>query len=308
MHRHVVTTDVSTSARECARLIASERIGCVVVEERGKPLGMITERSFVHLVAEGKDGLDRVRAKDFMSSPLIALGPGADFAEAMRVFNTKNIKRIPVVSHGKVIGLLSLKDMVAYSNLALTTLDKRHEELKSQSATDALTGVLSKRAVTAAVRREFERVNRYGGRSSVLFIDIDHFKAVNDRYSHLGGDAVLKQMGKLLKGVCREIDTIGRFGGEEFVIIAPNRKKYHAVKFGGRLRRAVEEHVFRYGKTEIRITASIGIASLFEGRDVEAALERADKALYHAKESGRNRIGLWRVGKLAIARIDGEEF
>ena len=236
-----------------------------------------------------------------MSSPLISISPSADFAEAMQVFNTKGIKRIPVIRRGKAIGLLSLRDMIEYSNIALTTLDEKHERLKSQSSIDPLTGALNKRAVTASIRREFERVSRYGGRSSLLFVDIDHFKKVNDRHTHMAGDAVLKQLGKLLTEVCREIDVIGRFGGEEFVIIAPNRKKYHAVKFGERLRKAVEDHAFSYRGKKIRLTVSIGIASLFVGRGYSIALERADKAVYHAKRKGRNRIGLWREGKLAIA-------
>ena len=94
---------------------------------------------------------------------------------------------------------------------------------------------------------------------------------------------------------------VGRFGGEEFVILAPNRKKYHAVIFGERVRQAVEAYRFAYKKIALKITVSVGIASLFEGRGTDDALERADKALYHAKQMGRNRIGLWRDGKLAIA-------
>ncbi len=302
MHRHVVTADVSTTARECARLIAKERIGCLVVLEKGKPTGMITERNFVHLVKRGRCNPDRIKASDIMSSPLISISPNADFAEAMQMFNTKGIKRIPVISRGKVTGLLSLRDMIEYSNIALTTLDEKHEKLKSQTSLDPLTGVLNKRAVTSAVRKEFERVSRYGGRSTLLFVDIDHFKKVNDRHTHLAGDAVLKQLGKLLNDVCREIDVIGRFGGEEFIIIAPNRKKYHAVRFGERLRKEVEDHTFSYRDTKIRLTVSIGISSLFVGRGYTIALERADKAVYHAKKKGRNRIGLWRDGKLALNR------
>jgi diguanylate cyclase (GGDEF)-like protein len=112
---------------------------------------------------------------------------------------------------------------------------------------------------------------------------------------------VLRTLGGLFKKVCRQVDTVGRFGGEEFVILAPNRKKYHAVIFGERVRQAVEAHRFVYKKTAIKLTVSVGIASLFEGRGIEDALARADKALYYAKQMGRNRIGLWRDGKLAIA-------
>jgi diguanylate cyclase (GGDEF)-like protein len=301
MHRHVITTDISTSARECAKLIAAEHVGCLIVTKSENPVGMITERSFVHLVKKGAFDPDKTKASRFMSSPLISIGPEADFTAAMKVFNEKGIKRIPVVKDDKVMGLVSLKDMIEFSNLALANLSEKHKKLKNTALLDPLTGIYNKAAITELMRKEYERIQRYGGRSSILFLDIDHFKEVNDKYSHLAGDAVLTELGILLKSVCREIDTIGRFGGEEFMIIAPNRKKYHAVKFGERLRTAIKEHTFSYNNTRISITCSIGIASLFEGRDFHFALERADKALYHAKNMGRNRIGLWREGKLSIA-------
>jgi diguanylate cyclase (GGDEF)-like protein len=117
-----------------------------------------------------------------------------------------------------------------------------------------LTGVLSKAALIEALRKEYSRINRYGGRSSILFIDIDHFKQINDVYSHIAGDAVLKELGSLLTKECRQIDTIGRFGGEEFVIVAHNRKKYHAVRFGERLRKAIEQHSFTFKDTNIHLT------------------------------------------------------
>jgi diguanylate cyclase (GGDEF)-like protein len=292
---------MTTTARECARRIAGEHIGCLIVVENDKPCGIVTERSFVHLVKKGRIDPDRITAANFMSSPLISVTPSTGFRAAIELFNRKGVKRLPVVKGGRIIGLLTLKDMVEYSHLALTRLTEKHRKLKSQSAIDPLTGVLNKAAITTAIRNEYERLRRYGGRSSVLFVDIDHFKRVNDEYSHLAGDAVLKELGALLRQVSREIDTVGRFGGEEFVIVAPNRKKYHAVVFGERLRKAVEDHTFTIPGAKLKLTISVGIASLFEGRDYTFALERADKALYHAKHMGRNRIGLWREGKLSIA-------
>ena len=308
MHRHVVVADVATSARECARRIALQHVGCLIVIENDRPVGIITERSFVHLVKQGAIDPDAVTARDFMSSPLITITPHADFARAMQMFSKKGVKRLPVVKNHHVVGLLTLKNMVEFSNIALVNLDKKNRRLTTQASLDALTGLSNKAAITDAISKEFERLKRYGGRSSILFVDIDHFKAINDRYSHIAGDAVLQELGRVLKKECRSIDMVGRFGGEEFVIIAPNRKKYHAVQFGNRLRTAIENHLFPYKDLTIRFTVSIGIASLFEGRDYTVALERADKALYHAKHMGRNRIGLWRDGKLSIAKeveIDG---
>jgi len=301
MHRHVITVTTDTSARKCAEKIARERIGCLIVIKKQKPVGIITERSFVSLFRKGTVDPDKTRASDFMASPLITIPPDIDFSEAVAVFNKKGIKRLPVVDGARVIGLLTHKNMIEYSHLALSNLAAENQKLQKDSAVDALTGVYNKETIIRYIRGEYERIQQYGGRSSILFIDIDHFKKINDTYSHLAGDGVLKELGKLLNNGCREIDIIGRFGGEEFIVITPNRKKYHAVRFAERLRKAIEEHTFKYKGTGIRFTVSIGIASLFEGRDYKIALERADKALYHAKDSGRNRIGLWREGKLAIA-------
>lgn len=301
MHRHVVTTDVSTSARECARRIAGEHIGCIIALRNNRPTGIVTERSFVDLVKKGSFNPDRITAEDIMSSPLVTIGSEANFAGAMEVFNKQGIKRLPVIKRGRIIGLLSLKDMIEFSNLMLANLEEKHQTLKKKASLDALTGLYNKHAITLAIQKEYERIQRYGGRSSILFVDIDHFKKVNDTHTHLAGDEVLRSLGTLLQKVCRQVDTVGRFGGEEFVILAPNRKKYHAVIFGERVRQAVEAYRFSYKKIALKITVSVGIASLFEGRGTDDALERADKALYYAKQMGRNRIGLWRDGKLAIA-------
>ena len=245
--------------------------------------------------------LIRFMHADFMSAPLITISPESDFSMAMQVFNEKAIKRLPVVHENRIVGLLTLNNMIEFSNIALTSLYEEHRKLRTESAIDSLTGLLNKAAALEAIKTEHSRISRYGGRSSILFIDIDHFKFVNDTYSHLAGDLVLKELGSVFKNVCRQIDVVGRFGGEEFVILAPNRKKHHAVSFGERLRKEVEEHEFLYKGKKIPLTVSIGIASLFEGRDHTVALERADKALYYAKNMGRNRTGLWRDGQVAIA-------
>jgi diguanylate cyclase (GGDEF)-like protein len=298
MHRHVFTAEVNTPVRECASRISSEHIGCLIILNRGRPEGIITERDFVELVRKGGADVNRMKAADIMSTPLISVGPDTAFSEAMRIFDRKGIRRMPVVHKGGLVGLLTLKSMSEYANLSLT---RQNQKLRNETSMDSLTGVLNKAAITSTLRKEYERIRRFGGRTSILFLDIDHFKRINDQYSHLAGDAVLRELGRLFKSTCREIDTVGRYGGEEFLIIAPNRKKYHAIQFGERLRKAVEDHVFAYKGLRLRLTVSLGIASLFEGRDYIVTLERADKALYHAKHMGRNRIGLWREGKLAIA-------
>lgn len=307
MHRHVLTVDVNTSVKKCAQKIIKKRVGCLIVSKHSKPVGIITERDFVILVNKSDYDSNKLTAQDIMSSNLISIEPDATFSEAMKQFNKKRFKRMPVILNNKLKGLLTLKNMIIFSNISLAKKALEHDVLKIKASIDELTNVSNKGTITNAIKDEYESIQRYGGRTSILFIDIDHFKKVNDSYSHLAGDAVLRDLGKLLKKVCRKIDSIGRFGGEEFVIIAPNRKKYHAIQFAERLRRTIESHKFFYEEEKIAITVSIGIASLFQGRDYNYALGRADKALYHAKNHGRNRIGLWRNGRLSIAEEHSEE-
>ncbi len=304
MHRHIQTIDVSATSIECAELIAQERIGCLIVVNKGKPAGIITERSFVELVQKKHENIKNVLASDFMSKPLITINASANFSKAIEIFNKKEIKRIPVIENEKVIGLLTLKNMIEFSNLVLSKMDEEYKILEDKFKTDELTKVYTKSTITKIIQNENNRIGKYGGRSSILFIDIDHFKKINDKYSHLAGDMILKRIGRILKSVSKEIDSVGRFGGEEFIIMTPNRKKYNAVKFGEKLRKRIEKSTFTYNKEKIKITISIGIASIFGSKNYNVAIKRADKALYYAKNMGRNKIALWRNGKIVIALED----
>jgi diguanylate cyclase (GGDEF)-like protein len=301
MHRHVITVDANASARECAHLITQERIGCVIVTDAGEPVGIVTERSFAHLLKRGRVDSNKILVRDFMVTPIIAVGPKTSGAEAFKVFRKKNIKRLPVVSKGTVVGLLTLHNMIEYSRLAMATMDKKQQRLETEVMTDAMTGLFNKKAITDRIVQEHERLQRYGGRAAILFVDLDFFKKVNDTYGHDAGDAVLIAAATLLQNTCRHIDVVGRYGGEEFVILAPNRKKRRAINFALRLCREIESYPFSHNGSSIPLTTSIGVADLLAGESHEDAIKRADQALYHAKQSGRNCVGMWRDDTLTIA-------
>lgn len=155
--------------------------------------------------------------------------------------------------------------------------------LRDLADTDALTGVSNRRHFDRLLREGFERSLLTGRRLSVLLIDVDHFKRVNDHEGHLAGDEVLRQLGLLLQRAVRSDTVVARYGGEEFAVITPSGLA-EAVGLAERLRRAVE--------AESRIRVSVGVAS-FEAsldRDEPALLARADRALYAAKSGGRNRV------------------
>jgi diguanylate cyclase (GGDEF)-like protein len=127
---------------------------------------------------------------------------------------------------------------------------------------------------------------------SLLMIDIDHFKSVNDRYGHPAGDRVLRDVARLLQEGVRTVDTVGRYGGEEFVAILPQTEMADARQLAERLRRAIEAHVVKVPAGEIRVTVSIGVAKYpaVAIATPDDLVRAADQALYRAKEEGRNRV------------------
>lgn len=168
--------------------------------------------------------------------------------------------------------------------------NRRLEEL---ATTDALTRLLNRRALLDRLSVEVDRARRFHSELSMLMVDLDHFKAVNDAHGHLGGDEVLRQAGTLLGGAVRTIDIIARYGGEEFIVILPETATDGAVTFAERLRKSVDEHTFELsGERRFHLTCSIGVATFPTPRvaSTEDLFARADEALYRAKSGGRNQV------------------
>ena len=169
----------------------------------------------------------------------------------------------------------------------LFEVEEKNTLLKKLSITDKLTGLNNRIKIDDALKSNLDMFKRYGNIFSVMIIDIDHFKKVNDTYGHPTGDSVLKDFAKIIKKNARITDTIGRWGGEEFIIIASETDSVGAIKFATTLKKAISDYDFEnVGK----ITASFGLTQISIGDDVEDIVKRADLALYNAKESGRNKV------------------
>lgn len=167
--------------------------------------------------------------------------------------------------------------------------------LEALARTDPLTQLLNRRALLAQLAIEVERVRRYNAPLSVLMIDVDDFKSVNDTYGHLAGDQVLGELAQLLARVARSVDTVARYGGDEFVIAVPETDETGALAFAERLRDRIGEHPFEIGREEpISLTVSIGVADFSEPKvgTAEDLLDCADRALYRAKAGGRNLVSV----------------
>ena len=181
-------------------------------------------------------------------------------------------------------------------NLSLVVNNRMLSEVSSR---DALTGLYNRWFVLEKIDSEINRALRHGSPVSLLMLDVDHFKRINDTWGHPAGDLVLQAIGKLLRESCRVYDVPGRYGGEEFCILLPETKPGNTTVVAERIRRRLEETEMRCGDDSVVVTASMGIAGLDVPLDdgevlsPAALIERADRALYSAKSHGRNRVEMW---------------
>jgi len=172
----------------------------------------------------------------------------------------------------------------------LDTLRAQADELERLTREDALTGVCNRRQLDALLALEWERARRFGRQLAAAMVDVDHFKAVNDGWSHATGDAVLRQVAAVLREGTRAVDVVARYGGEEFVLLLVETAPEPAASLCEKLRAALEAHDWPSLAPGLRVTASFGVAGNAEADGPENLLAAADARLYAAKRAGRNRV------------------
>jgi two-component system cell cycle response regulator len=180
------------------------------------------------------------------------------------------------------------QDELKKKNRQLEDMLTRAESL---AIMDPLTGLYNRRRFETIFVNEFKRASRYQLPLSLLVIDIDHFKKVNDTYGHQKGDTVLRELAKVIQSTIREVDTAARWGGEEFVVLNPNTSRENGLRAAERVRKAVANHAFT-GMSSERLTVSIGVAGI-PAPDLDShdkMIHAADLAMYCAKKNGRNRV------------------
>jgi diguanylate cyclase (GGDEF)-like protein len=218
---------------------------------------------------------------------------------------------LPLTSHAGRLGVIyfyrddrdvflpeEIDLLQTFAHLAAGALEnaRLYERIAGQARTDALTGLFNRREFDARLKGESQRARRYEKSFTLLLLDIDHFKRVNDSYGHPAGDDVLKALAGILSKQFRDVDTVARYGGEEFAVILPETSGTPAKQVAERVRRAIASAPFQLPDgREIGITASIGVSSFPScGATPQDVVEHADQALYTAKEAGRNRVVLYR--------------
>ena len=165
-----------------------------------------------------------------------------------------------------------------------------HEQLLSQASHDSLTGLLNRSAILDTLQKELIRSARAGSPVSIIMTDLDHFKNVNDTYGHLAGDAVLREAARRMSASLRVYDSVGRYGGEEFLVVAPGCGVTDGVDLAERLRKCICGGPIDASGDTISVTMSFGVAATCDMKQVNELLRVADEALYAAKKAGRNRV------------------
>ncbi len=181
--------------------------------------------------------------------------------------------------------ILASQFAIQYQKVAL------YKKVQEMSITDSLTEISTRRYFLERFSEEIRRSMRHKSTLPLLMLDLDHFKQNNDKFGHLVGDVILREVAGILKSNLREIDIIGRYGGEEFAIVLAGTGREEAFQAAERIRESIEAGVFKAYDEVVSTTVSIGV-SVFpdDGVDVESLIESADRALYKAKETGRNRV------------------
>ncbi len=169
------------------------------------------------------------------------------------------------------------------------------ETTQFQARHDSLTGLLNRRAILDILPNELARAKRNGGLIGVVIADLDHFKRINDTFGHLTGDAVLKEVAKRMMSSKRPYDSIGRYGGEEFIVVLPGCDKESARSMAERFRCLLNDAPIMTQEGVFKVTMSLGVASVDGSEDhaPDSIIQAADAALYRAKAGGRNRVELW---------------
>lgn len=220
---------------------------------------------------------------------------------------------LPLLVHERALGTLVLgsKEQNAFSqsvrpalqvlashmavSLSSARLLKRLEE---QATTDGMTGLLNKRTLITEAERRIKAAVRFNKPLSLLVSDIDHFKKVNDTYGHDVGDVVIKGLGEVLRRIKRDTDIVGRFGGEEFVILCEQTDEEGAVNLAERIRKELASTIFQTELGPLSVTCSIGVAPFpVAGKDWESLFKATDEALYQSKRGGRNRVTVYKPGQ-----------
>ena len=271
----------------------------VIVVEDLKPIGILTTKDMMRLIKEEADL--NVAVAIHMSKPVDSIHKSSSIKDALDFLKSKHYKRVVIVDDNeKLAGIISQKELISltYSKWAVLMkeyqeelseinimLEGKNREYETIASTDALTGLYNRYKLSELYISSSFTMKQRHNEMSLIMLDIDYFKKVNDTYGHNAGDKVLVQVAHALLKILRNIDVVCRWGGEEFVALLPTASLENAIALAEKIRAYIEElEVDVVG----HISASFGVAKVLENEELQSVIARADKALYLAKASGRN--------------------
>lgn len=247
----------------------------------------------------GMDGFQFLRAArakpEFMGIPIVMITSQSEDSDMVKAFELRANDFI-IKPFNKAILRARLKNMLHIKHLQ-DLLKAQKEMMEQMATTDPLTNIHNVRFFRRSLEYELSRAYRYSNPLSILLIDLDHFKKVNDTFGHPRGDTVLCESAGILVKIMRRADLVARYGGEEFVVVMPSTDQGGARKAAERLRQIFEKHTFEGLEEKVPLTISIGLATADAGMKMgaEKLVDLADQALYTAKLGGRNRVEISRA-------------
>ena len=258
-----------------------------------------------------------VRSKELILVPDIDTHKKPIIRKSQRVFaenyRTRNCAVVPLICQDRVVGVLNLADKMdsnhfdsgdialieLFSQLVGASIGniKLFEKIQRQATTDGLTGLVNHKTFYEILEKELWRSRRYGGRISLIMVDIDNLKSINDAYGHRAGDKAIRKISKIIKECIRQIDTAARYGGDEFAVILLNTSLDDAIIVAQRMVDAVASSQITWQKEQIALSISVGLGQYDPDTTPEDITSRSDQALYMAKQAGKNTVRIFESAK-----------
>ena len=284
MSRKVATVSPRTSLVTVGRKMTEQQISCVIVKEKDKVLGIISERDIVRRLGQNGGEISGTTAKQAMSSPVQTLFADTTLDRAVSLMAEKGFRRFPILNRSdNLVGIVTQSDVL---KAFVGEMEIAHEKMKDLAIRDYLTGMFNRRLFMATLEKEFYRSKRYDTHMALIMIDIDDFKGINDKHGHQYGDRILQSVSDIIRRQTRDADIAARFGGEEFIVLTHGSDTKHANRLAERLRVAIAES---------GVTVSCGVAHYpnSKSRFPEDLIRLSDEALYAAKKQGKNQVVRW---------------
>jgi diguanylate cyclase len=301
INQPIFKTNKDVMSLEVLQQMVDGNLDNIIVLENSKAVGIITTKDVMKLLKSSSDLT--LPIENYMTSPIETLHQYATLKDAITFMKNKHYKRVVVVDDDEdIISIILQRELISLSYSKWATLMKEYsselfqinellkkktQKYEDMASTDQLTGLYNRYKFTELFISEYATMTKRKNEMSLIILDIDHFKIINDTYGHNIGDKVLVGIASILKKYFRSVDIVCRWGGEEFVVLVPTASIENGVLIAEKIRQAIENKPIL---EDIKITASFGITTIKIGDKLEDVVKRADEALYEAKNSGRNNV------------------